>query len=134
MSTSSRSSATAIRRVIWSCKAKRSPASPVKRSAHRRALDLMTDTIAADIARAEDLAKRALAVAPRYSVARFAMAQVLRAQHRYDEAIAEYEAAVALNRNWAHGRRDPGFADPGRRRTAVLGTASASGSHRTTNR
>jgi TolB-like protein len=67
-----------------------------------RALDLMTDTIAADIARAEDLAKRALAVAPRYSVARFAMAQVLRAQHRYDEAIAEYEAAVALNRNWAH--------------------------------
>jgi TolB-like protein len=54
-----------------------------------RAVDLMTDTIAADIARAEDLAKRALAVAPRYSVARFAMAQVLRAQHRYDEAIAE---------------------------------------------
>jgi TolB-like protein len=67
-----------------------------------RALDLMTDTIGADIARAEDLAKRALAVAPRYSVARFAMAQVLRAQHRYDEAIAEYEAVIALNRNWAH--------------------------------
>ena len=67
-----------------------------------RAVDLMTDTIAADIARAEDLAKRALAVAPRYSVARFAMAQVLRAQHRYEEAIAEYEAVIALNRNWAH--------------------------------
>ena len=67
-----------------------------------RAVDLMTDTIAADIARAEDLAKRALAVAPRYSVARFAMAQVLRAQHRYDEAITEYEAVIALNRNWAH--------------------------------
>jgi TolB-like protein len=67
-----------------------------------RAVDLMTDTIAADIARAEDLAKRALAVAPRYSVARFAMAQVLRAQHRYGEAIAEYEAVIALNRNWAH--------------------------------
>jgi TolB-like protein len=67
-----------------------------------RAIDLMTDTIGADIARAEDLAKRALAVAPRYSVARFAMAQVLRAQHRYDEAIAEYEAVIGLNRNWAH--------------------------------
>ena len=67
-----------------------------------RAVDLMTDTIAADIARAEELAKRALAVAPRYSVARFAMAQVLRAQHRYDEAITEYEAVIALNRNWAH--------------------------------
>jgi TolB-like protein len=67
-----------------------------------RAVDLMTETIAADIARAEDLAKRALAAAPRYSVARFAMAQVLRAQHRYDEAIAEYEAVISLNRNWAH--------------------------------
>jgi adenylate cyclase len=67
-----------------------------------RAVDLMTDTIAADIARAEDLATRASAAAPRYSVARFAMAQVLRAQHRYDEAIAEYEAVIALNRNWAH--------------------------------
>jgi len=67
-----------------------------------RAVDLMTDTIAADIARAEELATRALAVAPRYSVARFAMAQVLRAQHRYDEAIAEYEAVIGLNRNWAH--------------------------------
>jgi adenylate cyclase len=25
-----------------------------------------------------------------------------RAQHRYAEAIAEYEAVIALNRNWAH--------------------------------
>jgi TolB-like protein len=67
-----------------------------------RAVDLMTDTPAADIARAEDLAKRAVAAASRYSVARFAMAQVLRAQHRYDEATAEYEAVISLNRNWAH--------------------------------
>jgi adenylate cyclase len=67
-----------------------------------RAVDLMTDTIAADIARAGDLAKRAVAVAPRYSGARFAMAQVLRAQHRYEEAIAEYKAVIELNRNWAH--------------------------------
>jgi TolB-like protein len=67
-----------------------------------RALDLMTDTVAADIARAEDLAKRALTVAPHYSVARFAMAQVLRVQHRYEDAIAEYEAVLALSRNWAH--------------------------------
>src|SRR5205823_14338195 len=34
-----------------------------------RALDLMTDTGAADIARAEDLAERALAASPRSSVA-----------------------------------------------------------------
>ena len=62
----------------------------------------MTDTAAADIARAEDLAERALAASPRSSVARFAKAQVLRAQHRYDEAIPEYETVIALNRNWAH--------------------------------
>ncbi len=67
-----------------------------------RALDLMTDTAAADIARAEDLAERAFAVSPRSSVARFAKGQVLRAQHRYDEAILEYESVIALNRNWAH--------------------------------
>ena len=62
----------------------------------------MTDTAAADIARAEDLAERALAASPRSSVARFAKGQVLRAQHRHDEAIPEYETVIALNRNWAH--------------------------------
>jgi hypothetical protein len=36
------------------------------------------------------------------SVARFAKGQVLRVQDRYDEAIPEYETAIALNRNWAH--------------------------------
>jgi TolB-like protein len=67
-----------------------------------RALDFMTDTAAADIARAEGLAERALAASPRSSVARFAKGQVLRAQHRYEEAILEYETVIALNRNWAH--------------------------------
>ena len=27
---------------------------------------------------------------------------MLRAQHRYEEAIPEYETVIALNRNWAH--------------------------------
>jgi TolB-like protein/DNA-binding SARP family transcriptional activator len=67
-----------------------------------RVLDSMAGTVAADIARAEDLAKRALAAEPRSAVARFANGQVLRAQHRHDEAILEYETVVALNRNWAH--------------------------------
>src|SRR5262249_16580935 len=67
-----------------------------------RALDLMADTAAADIARAADLAEQALAASPRSSLARFAKGQVLRAQHRYDEAILEYETVIALNRNWAH--------------------------------
>jgi len=67
-----------------------------------RALDSMTDTVAADIARAEKLAERALAASSRSSVAHFAKGQVLRAQHRYDEAIVEYETVISLNRNWAH--------------------------------
>jgi TolB-like protein/DNA-binding SARP family transcriptional activator len=67
-----------------------------------RAVDLMTDTAAADIARAADLAERALAASPRSSVPHFAKGQVLRAQYRYDEAISEYETVIALNRNWAH--------------------------------
>ena len=67
-----------------------------------RVLDLMTGTATADVARAEDLAERALAASPRSPLARFAKAQVLRAQHRYNEAILEYETAIALNRNWAN--------------------------------
>ena len=67
-----------------------------------RALDFMTGTAAADVARAESLAERALAAAPRSALAHFAKGQVLRAQDRYDEAIPEYETVIALNRNWAH--------------------------------
>ena len=62
----------------------------------------MAGTAAADIVRAEELAERALAASPRSSLAHFAKGQVLRAQHRYDEAIIEYETVIALNRNWAH--------------------------------
>lgn len=67
-----------------------------------RVLDSMASTPAADIARAEDLAERALAASPRRSPAHFAKGQVLRAQHRHEEAVLEYETVIALNRNWAH--------------------------------
>ena len=67
-----------------------------------RALDFMAGSAAADIARADDLADSALAGLPRSAIAHFAKAQVLRAQHRYSEAISEYETVLALNRNWAH--------------------------------
>ena len=67
-----------------------------------RVLDFMADTAAADIARAESWAERALAAEPRNPLAHFAKGQVLRAQHRYGEAILEYEATIALNRNWAN--------------------------------
>jgi tetratricopeptide (TPR) repeat protein len=67
-----------------------------------RVLDFMTDTAAADIVRAEDLAERALAASPRSPLAPFAKGQVFRAQHRHDEAILEYETTIALSRNWAN--------------------------------
>jgi len=59
----------------------------------------MTDTPAADIARAEALADDALAAAPRSWLAHHAKGQVLRAQKRCKEAIPEYEAVLASNRN-----------------------------------
>jgi hypothetical protein len=54
-----------------------------------RVMDNMTDSAAADILRAEDLAGQALAAAPHSGPAHFAKGQMLRAQHRYAEAIPE---------------------------------------------
>jgi adenylate cyclase len=64
-----------------------------------RVLDLMTDSAAADMERAEGLIGQALAASPRFYMAHFARAQLLRAQGRYAEAIPEYETAIAGNRN-----------------------------------
>jgi tetratricopeptide (TPR) repeat protein len=65
-----------------------------------RVIDERTDTAAVDILRAEDLAGQALAAAPRSTLAHFAKGQVLRAQRRPEQAISEYEAVLALDRNW----------------------------------
>jgi TolB-like protein len=65
-----------------------------------RVVNNMTDTAAADIARAEGLAREALAASPLTPLAHFAKGQVLRAQRRYEAAIPEYETALASNRNW----------------------------------
>jgi len=65
-----------------------------------RVLDGMTDTPTADVQRAEELVRSALAVSPRNPRAHFARGQLFRAQGRYEEAILEYETAIALNRNW----------------------------------
>jgi len=56
-------------------------------------------TTAADIARAEELAAQALAASPRWVVAHWAKAQVLRAQRRFGDAIPEYETVLASNSN-----------------------------------
>jgi len=66
-----------------------------------RVLTATTDSAPADLARAEGLVDKALVASPRYAFAHFVKGQVLRAQRRWEEATAEYEAAIALNRNLA---------------------------------
>jgi len=65
-----------------------------------RAMDGLTNSAEADITRAERLVWQALAATPRSPLAHYAKGQVLRAQGRCEEAIPEYETALASNRNW----------------------------------
>jgi TolB-like protein/DNA-binding winged helix-turn-helix (wHTH) protein/Tfp pilus assembly protein PilF len=66
-----------------------------------RVLNGMSGSAAADIQRAEGLAGEALAISPRNPHAHLARGFVLFAQNRVEEAIPEYETALASNRNWA---------------------------------
>ena len=66
-----------------------------------RVLDSMTDTAAADIARAEALVGQALAAEPRSALVHAAKGEVLRAQSRWEDAIPEYETVLAFYRNSA---------------------------------
>jgi tetratricopeptide (TPR) repeat protein len=61
----------------------------------------MANSAAADLARAERLVDQVLAVAPRFALAHVVKGKVLRAQKHWEEAIPEYEAALALDRNLA---------------------------------
>jgi adenylate cyclase len=63
-------------------------------------LDLLTDSAAADTARAEGLIRQVLAVSPHSPRAHWVKGQVLRAQGRFAEAIPEYETVIASDRNW----------------------------------
>jgi adenylate cyclase len=53
----------------------------------------------AELAPAQGLVNQALAASPRYAFAHFVKGQALRAQKRWEEAIPEYERALALDRN-----------------------------------
>jgi TolB-like protein/tetratricopeptide (TPR) repeat protein len=66
-----------------------------------RVLDRMTGTAAADLARAEALVAQALQAAPLNPRVHYARAELLRVVRRNQEAIPEYEMAIAYNRNWA---------------------------------
>jgi adenylate cyclase len=64
-----------------------------------RVMSGMADSAAADIVRAERLTAQALVASPRSPLAHMAKGQILRAQRRFEEAIPEYEAVIAFNRN-----------------------------------
>ncbi|MBV8133706.1 MAG: winged helix-turn-helix domain-containing protein, partial [Alphaproteobacteria bacterium] len=66
-----------------------------------RVLDGVQGFAAADLERADELIGRALAASPRSLLAHMAKGDVLRAQGRCEEAIPEYETALAINRNSA---------------------------------
>jgi TolB-like protein/cytochrome c-type biogenesis protein CcmH/NrfG len=65
-----------------------------------RVHEQITDSPASDIAEAQELIDAVVAVSPRHPLVNFVKGQILRAQHRFELAIPEYEAAIAINRNW----------------------------------
>jgi len=67
-----------------------------------RVLIGLSDSRRADLARADELIGRALAASPRYAFAHHVKGQVLRAQNRWEEAIPEYETALASNPNFVY--------------------------------
>ena len=68
-----------------------------------RVLDLMADSSVTDLARADSLIGQALASSARYPRAHVVRGRVLQAQNRWEEAVSEFETALALDRNmvWA---------------------------------
>jgi TolB-like protein/class 3 adenylate cyclase/Flp pilus assembly protein TadD len=66
-----------------------------------RVFDGVSASAAADLARAEGLVGQALTTSPRYAHAHVIKGRVLSVQNRWEEAIPEYEMALALNRNSA---------------------------------
>jgi TolB-like protein/DNA-binding winged helix-turn-helix (wHTH) protein/Tfp pilus assembly protein PilF len=66
-----------------------------------RVLNGMSDDPTSDLQHADEAIARTLAVWPNNARAHFAEGQVRRAQSRYEEAIPEYERAIALDHNFA---------------------------------
>jgi TolB-like protein/class 3 adenylate cyclase/tetratricopeptide (TPR) repeat protein len=64
-------------------------------------LDGVVDPSGADLKRAEELIEQALVRSPRDPLVHLAKGQLLRAQGRFADAIPEYEAVIASDRNFA---------------------------------
>jgi adenylate cyclase len=67
-----------------------------------RVLDLVSDSPAADIQRAEELIGCVLAGSPNSAHAHHVKGQILRVQSRPEDAIFEYETTITLDRNHAN--------------------------------
>jgi TolB-like protein/class 3 adenylate cyclase/cytochrome c-type biogenesis protein CcmH/NrfG len=65
-----------------------------------RVTDFVPESSDADLERAEKLARQAVMSSPRNARMHNALATVLRTQRRYTEAISEYEATLAIDRNF----------------------------------
>jgi adenylate cyclase len=65
-----------------------------------RVRENLTDSRAADIERAEGLVSQALAISPSTPMVHFTKGQLLRTQHRCEEAIPEYDTVLASDRNF----------------------------------
>jgi tetratricopeptide (TPR) repeat protein len=65
-----------------------------------RVLEGLSSSRAADVERADGLVEKALVALPRSPYVRFVKGALLRAQDRWEDAIPEYETALALNRNF----------------------------------
>ena len=76
-----------------------------------RVLDEVSKSAETDIGRARELVDQALATSPRDPLAHFAKGLLLRAQRQYADAVPEYEAAIAYNRNWASAYADLGWCE-----------------------
>jgi TolB-like protein/class 3 adenylate cyclase len=70
----------------------------------------MTDDGATRFAQAEAAAVKAVSLAPNYAMAHVCLGQVLMFTYRADQAIREYENALALDRNLANAHALIGFA------------------------
>jgi adenylate cyclase len=64
-----------------------------------RVTNPMTDSAAADLARAEGLVNQALAASPRTAYMHYVKGTVLRMQNRWEDAIPEFETALTLDHN-----------------------------------
>jgi adenylate cyclase len=75
----------------------------------RRVFSGTSDARGIDVARAKELIEQASTASPRSWIAHYAKANLLRAMGRCAEAIPEYEAAVASNRNCPCNYADLGW-------------------------